>query len=84
MIRFRDETAKRLGLGLIVNINQDGVDRGIGPVTHGSKLHTDVMKTQGFKQALNKHSFDAAFGGVRRQTNSRCWTNCPCIMYFSF
>jgi sulfate adenylyltransferase subunit 2 len=66
MIRFRDETAKRLGLDLIVHINQDGVDRGIGPVTHGSKLHTDVMKTQGLKQALNKHGFDAAFGGARR------------------
>lgn len=66
MIRFRDETVKRLGLDLIVHINQDGVDRGIGPVTHGSKLHTDVMKTEGLKQALNKHGFDAAFGGARR------------------
>lgn len=66
MIRFRDETVERLGLDLIVHINQDGVDRGIGPVTHGSKLHTDVMKTEGLKQALNKHGFDAAFGGARR------------------
>jgi sulfate adenylyltransferase subunit 2 len=66
MIRFRDETVKRLGLDLIVHTNQDGVDRGIGPVTHGSKLHTDVMKTEGLKQALNKHGFDAAFGGARR------------------
>ena len=66
MIQFRDETVKRLGLDLIVHINQDGVDRGIGPVTHGSKLHTDVMKTEGLKQALNKHGFDAAFGGARR------------------
>ncbi|MFT5599156.1 MAG: sulfate adenylyltransferase subunit 2 [Urechidicola sp.] len=66
MIQFRDETVKRLGLDLIVHINQDGVDRGIGPITHGSKLHTDVMKTEGLKQALNKHGFDAAFGGARR------------------
>lgn len=66
MIRFRDETVKRLGLDLIVHINQDGVDRGIGPITHGSKLHTEVMKTDGLKQALNQHGFDAAFGGARR------------------
>jgi sulfate adenylyltransferase subunit 2 len=66
MIRFRDETVKRLGLDLIVHVNQDGVDRGIGPITHGSKLHTDVMKTEGLKQALNQHGFDAAFGGARR------------------
>jgi sulfate adenylyltransferase subunit 2 len=66
MIQFRDETVKRLGLDLIVHINQDGVDRGIGPITHGSKLHTDVMKTEGLKQALNQHGFDAAFGGARR------------------
>ncbi|MFT5657448.1 MAG: sulfate adenylyltransferase subunit 2 [Gammaproteobacteria bacterium] len=66
MIQFRDETAKRLGLDLIVHINQDGVERGIGPISHGSKLHTDVMKTEGLKQALNKHGFDAAFGGARR------------------
>ena len=66
MIKFRDETAKRLGLDLIVHINQDGVDQGIGPFTHGSQIHTDVMKTQALKQALDKHGFDAAFGGARR------------------
>jgi len=66
MIRFRDETAKRLGLDLIVHVNQEGVDRGIGPFTHGSAVHTDVMKTQALKQALDKHGFDAAFGGARR------------------
>jgi len=66
MIRFRDETAKRLGLDLLVHINQDGVQRGIGPFTHGSAVHTDVMKTQGLKQALDQHGFDAAFGGARR------------------
>ncbi len=66
MITFRDETVKRLGLDLIVHINQDGVDQGIGPVTSGSQVHTDVMKTQGLKQALDLYGFDAAFGGARR------------------
>ncbi|MEX6633847.1 sulfate adenylyltransferase subunit CysD [Hyphococcus lacteus] len=66
MIKFRDDTVKRLGLDLIVHINQDGVEQGIGPFTHGSQLHTDVMKTQALKQALDKHKFDAAFGGARR------------------
>jgi len=66
MIRFRDETAKRLGLELLVHINQEGVERGIGPFTHGSAVHTDVMKTQALKQALDKYGFDAAFGGARR------------------
>jgi sulfate adenylyltransferase subunit 2 len=66
MISFRDETAKRLGLDLLVHVNQEGVERGIGPFSHGSAVHTDVMKTQGLKQALDKHGFDAAFGGARR------------------
>lgn len=66
MISFRDETAKRLGLDLIVHTNPDGVAAGIGPLTHGSAVHTDVMKTQGLKQALDKFGFDAAFGGARR------------------
>jgi len=66
MIKFRDEQVKELGWDLIVHSNQDGIDQGIGPFTHGSKKHTDVMKTQGLKQALNKHKFDAAFGGARR------------------
>ena len=66
MIQFRDETAKRLGLDLIVHINEEGVARGVGPITHGSKLHTDVMKTESLKQALTKYGFDAAFGGARR------------------
>lgn len=66
MIRFRDETAKRLGLNLIVHINAEGVARGIGPFSHGSKVHTDVMKTQALKQALDAGRFDAAFGGARR------------------
>jgi sulfate adenylyltransferase subunit 2 len=66
MITFRETTIKRLGLDLIVHTNQDGIRDGIGPFSHGSKVHTDVMKTQGLKQALDKHGFDAAFGGARR------------------
>lgn len=66
MITFRDELTKKLGLDLIVHINQDGVKAGVGPFTHGSKKHTDIMKTDSLKQALNKHKFDAAFGGARR------------------
>jgi sulfate adenylyltransferase subunit 2 len=66
MIAFRDEMVAKLGLELLVHINQDGIDRGIGPFTHGSAVHTDVMKTQALKQALDKYGFDAAFGGARR------------------
>jgi len=66
MIKFRDEQVKKLGWDLIVHSNQEGIDQGVGPFTHGSKKHTDVMKTQGLKQALNKYKFDAAFGGARR------------------
>ena len=66
MIEFRDKMAKELGLDLIVHINQDGVEQGIGPFTHGSKKHTEVMKTDGLKQGLDKYQFDAAFGGARR------------------
>jgi sulfate adenylyltransferase subunit 2 len=66
MIKFRDETAKRLGLELIVHTNEDGVRRGINPFASGSSLHTQVMKTEALKQALDKFGFDAAFGGARR------------------
>jgi sulfate adenylyltransferase subunit 2 len=66
MIEFRDKHVKNLGLDLITHTNQEGVDAGVGPFTHGSKKHTDVMKTEGLKQALNKYQFDAAFGGARR------------------
>lgn len=66
MIEFRDARAKELGLDLIVHINEEGVKQGVGPITHGSSLHTDVMKTEGLKQALNKYKFDATFGGARR------------------
>lgn len=66
MISFRDETAKRLGLDLLVHVNEEGVKRGINPFDSGSSLHTQVMKTEGLKQALDKWGFDAAFGGARR------------------
>ena len=64
MIEFRDRMAKEVGMDLLVHINQDGVDQGVGPFTHGSKVHTDIMKTQALKQALNEHKFDAAFGAL--------------------
>lgn len=66
MIEFRDKRVKDLGWDLIVHINQEGVDMGISPFVHGSAKHTDIMKTQSLKQALNKYGFDAAFGGARR------------------
>jgi len=66
MITFRDETARRLNLDLIVHVNEEGIKQGINPFTSGSALHTHVMKTEGLKQALDKHGFDAAFGGARR------------------
>ncbi|MEF2547574.1 sulfate adenylyltransferase subunit CysD [Aurantimonas sp. E1-2-R+4] len=66
MIEFRDRRAKDLGLDLIVHINQEGVRAGINPFSSGSRVHTDVMKTEGLKQALAKYQFDAAFGGARR------------------
>lgn len=66
MIAFRDETAYRLGLRLIVHMNQDGVARGIDPIRSGSSVHTRVMKTEALRQALDRHGFDAAIGGARR------------------
>src|ERR1700704_2763231 len=66
MIAFRDRMAENLGVRLLVHINAEGVAKGINPFTHGSGIHTDVMKTQGLKQALEKYAFDAAFGGARR------------------
>lgn len=66
MIEFRDRTVKELGLELITHINPDGIAQNIGPFSHGSRIHTDVMKTAGLKQALDKYGFDAAFGGARR------------------
>jgi len=66
MIEFRDARARELGVDLMVHVNQDGLKRGIGPISHGSELHTDVMKTQGLRQALDLNGFDAAIGGARR------------------
>lgn len=66
MIKLRDTIAERYGLELIVYINEEGVKQGVGPFTHGSAKHTDIMKTQALKQALDLHEFDAVFGGGRR------------------
>ena len=66
MIKFRDEHAEKHGFDLLVHINEEGVEQGVGPFTHGSAKHTDIMKTAALKQALNKYKFDAAFGGARR------------------
>ena len=66
MIEFRDKRQKEVGFELLVHINEEGVNQGIGPFSHGSEVHTDIMKTQALKQALNKWKFDAVFGGARR------------------
>jgi len=66
MIAFRDRRAQETGVELIVHINQDGVRDGVGPFTHGASAHTEIMKTQALKQALDKYKFDAAIGGARR------------------
>jgi sulfate adenylyltransferase subunit 2 len=70
MIVFRDSIARELGLDLIVHVNGDGLARGVGPISHGSAVHTDVMKTQALRQALDKYRFDAALGGARRDEES--------------
>jgi sulfate adenylyltransferase subunit 2 len=66
MYAFRDRTAEESGMDLIVHVNQEGVAKGINPITHGSAIHTDVMKTQGLRQAFDQYGFDLAFGGARR------------------
>ncbi len=66
MIEFRDQMAKEYGFDLLVHQNPEGIAMGVGPFTHGSATHTDIMKTQGLKQALDQYGFDAAFGGARR------------------
>jgi sulfate adenylyltransferase subunit 2 len=66
MYEFRNRMAREIGMELIVHINQEGLTQGVGPFTHGSAVHTDVMKTQSLKQALDKYKFTAAFGGARR------------------
>jgi sulfate adenylyltransferase subunit 2 len=66
MVAFRDETAARLGVELLVHVNQDGLARGVSPISSGSALHTQVMKTEALRQALDKYKFDIVFGGARR------------------
>jgi sulfate adenylyltransferase subunit 2 len=66
MYEYRDRVPQQTGMQLLVHINREGLAQGIGPITHGSQVHTDVMKTQALKQALDQHGFDAAFGGARR------------------
>ena len=66
MISFRDQIINKYNLDLLVHTNLDGVQKNVGPISHGSKIHTDIMKTQALKQAFNKYKFDAAFGGARR------------------
>ena len=66
MIAFRDRRVRELGLPLVVHVNREGLARGIGPLTHGSAVHTDIMKTEALKQALDLNGFDAAIGGARR------------------
>ena len=66
MIEFRDQRMAQLGLDLLVHTNPDGLAGGVGPFTHGSARHTEIMKTEALKQALDKHQFDVAFGGARR------------------
>jgi sulfate adenylyltransferase subunit 2 len=70
MIDFREQIREQFNLDLIVHINEEGIQQGIGPFSHGSATHTDIMKTQSLKQALTKHDFDAAFGGARRDEES--------------
>jgi sulfate adenylyltransferase subunit 2 len=70
MIAFRDKTVRELGLDLIVHTNEEGIKRGINPYDHAPSIYTDVMKTQPLKEALDKHGFDAAFGGARRDEES--------------
>src|SRR5215472_15061483 len=66
MYRFRDRMVKEAGMRLLVHVNHEGLAQGVGPFTHGSAIHTDVMKTQALKQALDTYAFDAALGGARR------------------
>ncbi|MFL2534892.1 MAG: sulfate adenylyltransferase subunit CysD [Candidatus Azotimanducaceae bacterium] len=66
MYEFRDQMAAESGMDLIIHVNPEGIEKNINPFDHGSALHTDIMKTQGLKQALDLHQFDVAFGGARR------------------
>jgi 3'-phosphoadenosine 5'-phosphosulfate sulfotransferase (PAPS reductase)/FAD synthetase len=73
MYALRQKVAAEPGMRLLVHVNEEGLALGINPFTHGSQVHTDVMKTQGLKQALDQHGFDAAFGGARRGRADRTW-----------
>ena len=75
MIQFRDDYAKKFGWNLIVESNMEAFNAGVGPFTHGSKVHTDLMKTQALLHALDKYKFDAAFGGARRTNVRSCGTS---------
>ncbi|MEA1989605.1 MAG: sulfate adenylyltransferase subunit CysD [Pseudomonadota bacterium] len=66
MIEFRDQRAKEVGMELVVHINPKGIEQGVGPFTHGSAMHTDIMKTEGLRQLLDMGKYDAVFGGARR------------------
>ncbi|RRQ23817.1 sulfate adenylyltransferase subunit CysD [Guyparkeria sp. SCN-R1] len=66
MYEFRDRMAEEVGMDLLVHVNPEGVEKDVNPFTHGSAIHTEIMKTEGLKQALDKYGFDAAFGGARR------------------
>src|SRR5476651_2394594 len=72
MITFRDETARRLGMDMLVHVNEEGLARGISPVSSGSAIQTQVMKTEGLRQALEKGQFDGAFGGARQIGRASC------------
>ena len=79
MIEFRDSYAKKYGWNLIVESNEEAFNAGVGPFTHGSKVHTDLMKTKALLDALNKHKFDAAFGGARRDEEKSRAKERPCV-----
>ena len=83
MIAFRDAEMRRLGLDLIVHINEQGIKAGISPITHGSALYTDIMKTEALKQALAAHGFDAAFGGGRRWVRGEMPALIPCSLIWT-
>ena len=84
MIQFRDEYAKKYGWNLIVESNMEAFHAGVGPFTHGSKVHTDLMKTQALLHALDKYKFDAAFGGARVMRKNRVRKNVSSLSGISF
>lgn len=84
MIQFRDEYAKKYGWNLIVESNMEAFHAGVGPFTHGSKVHTDLMKTQALLRALDKYKFDAAFGGARRDEENHVPKSAYSLFVISF